>query len=91
MPALKYLLMVLGVALFGSAGALVAYDIYLSEQLPAADSVRHPDGADHGRLRDDSRRRGGHTRQRVLGRALRYVIQRKEILAARNGCANGFR
>ncbi len=33
MLALKYLLMVLGVALFGSAGALVAYDIYLSEQL----------------------------------------------------------
>src|SRR5260370_36358813 len=33
MLALKYLLMVLGVALFGSAGALAAYDIYLSEQL----------------------------------------------------------
>src|SRR6266705_1394420 len=33
MLALKYLLMVLGVALFGSAGALVAYDSYLSEQL----------------------------------------------------------
>ncbi len=33
MLALKYLLMVLGVALFGSAGALVAYDVYLSEQL----------------------------------------------------------
>jgi hypothetical protein len=33
MLALKYLLMVLGVGLFGSAGALVAYDIYISEQL----------------------------------------------------------
>jgi len=33
MLALKYLLMALGVGLFGSAGALVAYDIYLSEQL----------------------------------------------------------
>jgi hypothetical protein len=29
----KTLLMILGVSLFGSAGALVAYDIYLSSQL----------------------------------------------------------
>src|SRR5258708_15273046 len=33
MLALKYLLMILGAALFGSAAALVAYDIFLSEQL----------------------------------------------------------
>jgi hypothetical protein len=33
MSALKWLLMLIGAALFGSAGALVAYDIYLSEQL----------------------------------------------------------
>ncbi len=33
MLALKYLLMLLGVGLFGSAGALVAYDVYLSEKL----------------------------------------------------------
>ena len=33
MLALKYLLMILGVALFGSAGALVAYDVYVSDQL----------------------------------------------------------
>src|SRR3981081_849457 len=33
MLALKYLLMILGAGLFGSAGALVTYDIYLSEQL----------------------------------------------------------
>jgi hypothetical protein len=33
MLALKYLLMILGAALFGSAGSLVAYDIFLSEQL----------------------------------------------------------
>src|SRR6202521_5859004 len=33
MLALKYLLMLVGAGLFGSAGALVAYDIYLSEQL----------------------------------------------------------
>jgi regulator of protease activity HflC (stomatin/prohibitin superfamily) len=33
MLALKYLLMILGVGLFGSAGSLVVYDIYISEQL----------------------------------------------------------
>jgi hypothetical protein len=33
MLALKYLLMILGAGLFGSAGALVAYDVFLSEQL----------------------------------------------------------
>jgi hypothetical protein len=31
--ALKYLLIILGLGLFGSAGALVVYDVYLSEQL----------------------------------------------------------
>jgi hypothetical protein len=33
MLALKYLLMILGVVLCGSAGALVVYDVYISEQL----------------------------------------------------------
>ncbi len=33
MLALKYLLMILGIGLFGSASALVVYDILLSEQL----------------------------------------------------------
>ncbi len=33
MLALKYLLMILGVGLFGSAGALVCYDVYISERL----------------------------------------------------------
>jgi hypothetical protein len=33
MWALKYLLMLVGAGLFGSAGALVAYDIFLSVQL----------------------------------------------------------
>src|SRR4029077_8696019 len=33
MLALKYLLMILGVGLFGSAGALVVYDVFISEQL----------------------------------------------------------
>jgi hypothetical protein len=33
MLALKYLLIILGLGLFGSAGALVVYDVYLSEQL----------------------------------------------------------
>jgi hypothetical protein len=33
MLALKYFLMILGLGLFGSTGALLAYDIYVSEQL----------------------------------------------------------
>jgi len=33
MSALKWLLMAVGAAVFGSAGAVVAYDVYLSEQL----------------------------------------------------------
>jgi hypothetical protein len=33
MSALKWLLMLVGVVLYGSAGALVAYDVYLAEQL----------------------------------------------------------
>jgi hypothetical protein len=33
MLALKYLLMILGVGLFGSASALVVYDIFLTAQL----------------------------------------------------------
>lgn len=33
MLALKYLVMFLGVGLFGSAAALVGYDIFLSAQL----------------------------------------------------------
>jgi hypothetical protein len=33
MLVLKYLVMLAGLALFGSAGALVGYDIFLSAQL----------------------------------------------------------
>ena len=33
MLVLKYLLVILSIALFGSSGALVVYDIYLSSQL----------------------------------------------------------
>jgi hypothetical protein len=33
MQVLKYLLMILGAGLFGSASALVAYDIFLAEQI----------------------------------------------------------
>jgi hypothetical protein len=33
MLALKYVLMLLGVGLFGSAGILVVYDVYVSQQL----------------------------------------------------------
>jgi regulator of protease activity HflC (stomatin/prohibitin superfamily) len=64
MLALKYLLMILGLGLFGSSGALIAYDIYISEQLrrllarsktgePGAESgtaVRRPFGPVRWRL-----------------------------------------
>src|SRR5256885_16048730 len=33
MLALRYLLIIIGIGLFGSAGALVAYDVFLSSQL----------------------------------------------------------
>ena len=33
MPMLKYFVMIAGFGLFGSAGALVGYDIFLSAQL----------------------------------------------------------
>ena len=33
MLALRYLLIIIGIGLFGSAGELVAYDIFLSSQL----------------------------------------------------------
>src|SRR5260370_974008 len=52
MLALKYLLMILGAGLFGSAGALVAYDIFLSEQLRRLLSrgKTHESGAEVGAL-----------------------------------------
>ena len=48
MVVLKWLLMLAGAALFGSASALVAYDIYLSEQLRRLSSRSKKDesGAD---------------------------------------------
>lgn len=33
MFGIKYLLMMVGLGLFGSSGTLVAYDVYVSEQL----------------------------------------------------------
>src|SRR5437867_715017 len=51
MVALKWLLMIVGAGLFGSAGALVAYDVYLSEQLRRLLSRNKTDesGAEVGR------------------------------------------
>src|SRR3989441_7460744 len=43
MLALKYLLMILGVGLFGSASALVAYDIFLAAQLRRLRRRARPD------------------------------------------------
>jgi len=52
MVALKYLLTIAGAVLFGSAGALVAYDIFLSEQLRRLLSRRKAEesGAEVGAL-----------------------------------------
>jgi regulator of protease activity HflC (stomatin/prohibitin superfamily) len=52
MLVLKYLLMILGVGIFGSATALVLYDIYLSAQLLRL-LRRETRGADEGRLLDE--------------------------------------
>src|ERR1700687_1900860 len=59
MLALKYLLVILGIGLFGSSGALVVYDIYLSSQLrrllgrrrdeTAGELVPEEQGAEGGR------------------------------------------
>ena len=48
MSALKWLLMLVGATVFGSAGALVAYDIYVAEQLRRLLSLNSTDesGAD---------------------------------------------
>src|SRR5271154_6649413 len=48
MLVLKYLLILLGAVLFGSAGVLVAYDIYLSEQLRRLLAANKPEGAEPG-------------------------------------------
>ena len=51
MLVLKYLLMILGVGVFGSAAALVIYDIYLSAQLLRLlrrEKVGESGGADGG-------------------------------------------
>jgi len=61
MSVLKWLLMLVGAALFGSAGALVAYDIYLSEQLRRLLSRNNTDESGAELKVDDARshRRNG--------------------------------
>lgn len=46
MIALKYLLVIVGIGLFGTAGALVVYDVYLSSQLRRL--LRRPSGEAEG-------------------------------------------
>jgi hypothetical protein len=77
MLALKYLLMILGVGLFGSAGALVVYDVYLSEQLRRllARSKTSDSGAETG---IKAHRPFGPVRWRV---AQRLAIRRATHLA----------
>ena len=61
MSTLKWFLMLVGAALFGSAGALVAYDIYLSEQLRQLLSRNKTDESGADLKADESRssRRNG--------------------------------
>ena len=61
MSALKWFLMLVGAALFGSAGALIAYDIYLYEQLRHLLSPNKTDESGADSKADDSRssRRNG--------------------------------
>src|SRR5260370_40008201 len=63
MSALKWLLMTVGAALFGSAGALVGYDIYLAEQLRRLLSRNRTDesGAEPKAGTSRNRRRNGRT------------------------------
>jgi hypothetical protein len=63
MSALKWLLMLVGAVAFGSAGALVAYDIYLAEQLRRLLSRNRTDesGADLKAGTSRNRRRNGFT------------------------------
>ena len=63
MSALKWLLMTVGAALFGSAGALVGYDIYIAEQLRRLLSRNRTDesGADLKAGTSRNRRRNGFT------------------------------
>jgi len=72
MSALKWLLMMAGAVAFGSAGALVAYDIYLAEQLRRLLSRNRTDesGADlkPGALRNPGRN-GSTWRVSFLGRS----------------------
>jgi len=59
MLALKYLLMILGAGLFGSSGALVAYDIFIAAQLRRLlrRNTTDESGADLGPGSTRSRRR----------------------------------
>lgn len=70
MVALRWLLMLVGAGVFGSAGALVAYDIYLSEQLRRLLSPNKTDesGADlEVRALEKSQRKGFTQKMNFLG------------------------
>ena len=76
MLALKYLLVILGIGLFGSSGALVVYDIYLSSQLRRL----------LGRRRDETTGEGLPERKTEMDRPLNPVRWR---LAQRLAAAGG--
>jgi regulator of protease activity HflC (stomatin/prohibitin superfamily) len=73
MLVLKYLLMILGVGVFGSAAALVVYDIYLSAQLLRL--LRRE------KLDESSAAAGGGPEQRPL-RPVRWRLARQLVILA---------
>ena len=85
MLVLKYLLMIVGVGVFGSAAALVIYDIYLSAQLLRLlrrEKVGESGGADGGNRPD----RGSALEDFVSGqhpsRPVRWRLARQLVLFA---------
>src|SRR5271163_3986167 len=76
MLALKYLLMILGVGLFGSAGSLVVYDIFISEQLRRLLARNKTSEAGTGTLTNT-----GVTAQRPFG-PVRWGLAQRLVIAS---------
>lgn len=65
MVALRWLLVILGLGLFGSAGALVVYDIYISSQLRRLLSRERPEEGGRATGTELARRPLGPVRWRL--------------------------
>src|SRR5277367_4631726 len=85
MLVLKYLLMILGVGVFGSAAALVIYDIYLSAQLLRLlrrEKVGESGGADGGGGPDRGGASAGFASAQHPSRPVRWRLARQLVLFA---------